>query len=82
MLRVFEIMEFKHVAELPLNFDDQTCGQQSTSYQTVLGFHNWLKEMFPHSICLGIIKNHDENAAVMISAVFVTHQPIDSWNVF
>ena len=75
-------MAFKDVAGISLNSDKKTCDRQSTCYQTALGFHVWPKEMFPNSIWLGIIKNYDEKADVLISAVFVTHQYVDSWKVF
>ena len=78
MLKVVDIITFKHVAGISLNSHEETCDQQSPCYQTVLGFHTRLKEMFSNSICLGIMENYDEGAAVLISAVFVTHQHVDS----
>ena len=59
MFRVFEIMVFEHVAQSSLNYDENMCDRQSICYQIVLRFHIWLKEMFSHSIFLGIIKNKD-----------------------
>ena len=82
ILTVFVIMAFKHVAGIFLNSDAQTYDQKSTRYQTVLGFDNWLKEMFSESICLRIIENYNEGAAVLILLVFVTCQHVDSWKVF
>ena len=82
MLRVFEIIAFKHVVGISLNSAEQTCDRQSTCYQTILRFHNWVKEIYSNSICLGIMEDHDQNAAAMISAVFVTHQHVDSWKEF
>ena len=75
---VFEIMAFKHVAGTSLNSNENIFCRQSTYYQTVLRFHIFLKEMFSDSICLGIMENSGESAAVLISAVFVTHQHVDS----
>ena len=71
-------MAFKHVAGTSLNSDENTFYRESTCYQTVLEFHTWLKRMFSNRICLGIMENHHENAVVMISEVFVTHQHGDS----
>ena len=82
MLRVFEIMAFKHVAGISLNSYKNTCDWQSTCYQTVLSFHISLKEMFSNSICLGIMGNYCESAAVLISAVSVTPEHLDSPKVF
>ena len=79
---VFEIMAFKHVAGISLNSDKQTCDQQSTCYQKVVGFYIWLKAMFSNSICLGIMESYNESAAVLISELFVTHQHVDSWKMF
>ena len=78
MLRIFEIIASKHFAGIFLNCDEETCDQQSTSYQKVLGFQNSLKKMFSNSICLPIMENYNERAAALISAVFVTHQHVDS----
>ena len=78
----FEIMAFKHVAGISLNSDEQISEQQSTCYQTVLGFHIWLKPMFSNSISIGIIKNYGQSAAVLISAVFLTREHVDSPKVF
>ena len=33
--------------------------------------------MFSNSICLGLMENLDESAAVLIWAVFVTREPVD-----
>ena len=82
MLRDFGIMAFKHVARISFNSDEQTCDQESTFYQTVLGFHTWLKEIFTNSICLCIIENYDQSAAFLISAVFLTREHVDSPKVF
>ena len=38
MVPVFEIMAFGHVAGNSLNYDENTCDQQTTCYQTVLRF--------------------------------------------
>ena len=81
MLSVFEIMAFKHVAGTYLNSDENTFYRKSTYYPTVLRFHICLREMFSSLICLDIMKNSNESAAVMISAVFVTHQHVVSRKV-
>ena len=73
MLSFFEIMGFKHVAGTSLNSDENTFYRQSTYSQTVLRFHIRLREMFSKSICLDIMQNYNESAAVLISAVFVSH---------
>ena len=78
MLTVFEIMAFKHVAGISLNSDENTFYRQSTYYQSVLRFHICLKEIFSSSISFGIIENYEKSAAVHTSAVFVTHQYLDS----
>ena len=78
MLIIFEIIASKHFAGIFLNSDEETCDQQSTSYQKVLGFQNLLKKMFSNSVCLCIMENYNEGAAALISAVFVTHQHVDS----
>ena len=74
---VFEIMAFTHVAGTSLGSYENTFYQESTYYQPVLRFHISLKEMFSNSICLNIMENYGKRAAVVISAVFVTHQHID-----
>ena len=51
-------------------------------YQTVLRFHICLKEMFSNLIFLGLMENFDESAAVLISAVIVTSEHVDSPKVF
>ena len=75
-------MAIEHVAQISLNYDENTCDRETRSYQTVLRFHIWLKEMFPNSIYLGLIENYDESAAALISAVFGTHKLVDSPKVF
>ena len=57
MFRVYNMMLFEYIVEISLNYDENTCDRQSTCYQTVLGFHIWLKEMFSKSICLGLTEN-------------------------
>ena len=51
-------------------------------YQTVLRFHIWLKETFSNSVCLALIENEDESAAVLVLAVFITREHVDSPKVF
>ena len=82
MFRVFETVAFEYVPGNFLNYDENTCYRESTCYQTVLRFHIWLKQMFSNSVCLGLMENSDESAAVMISAVFVTREHVDSPKVF
>ena len=82
MLTVFEIIAFENVAGISLTSDKQTCERQSTCFQTVKGFHIWLKEMFCNSVSLGIMENYDESAAMLISAVFLTREDVDSPKVF
>ena len=38
MFAVFKITAFEHVAGNSLNYEENTCDRQSTSYQTVLKF--------------------------------------------
>ena len=38
--------------------------------------------MLSNSICLGLMENKDESAAVLISAVFLTSEAFDSEKVF
>ena len=38
--------------------------------------------MFPNSICVGLMENYDESAAVVISALFVNRENVDSQKVF
>ena len=66
-------MAVEHVAVVSLNYDENTYDPQSTCYETVLKFHIWLKEMFCNSICLALMENQDESAAVLTSGVFGTH---------
>ena len=78
MNRVSVIMAFEHVSEISLNYDENACELKSKCYQKVLRFHIRLKGMLSNSICLGLMKNKDENAAVLISAVFLTGEAFDS----
>ena len=82
MREVFEIMAFEHVAGISLNYEENTSDWQLTCYQKVLKFHVWLQEMFSNSICLVLTGNCDESVAVLISAVFVTREHVDSPYVF
>ena len=78
ILRAFEISAFKHVSGTFLNSDENTFYRQSSYYQTVLRFHISLKETFSNSICVALIECYNDRAAVLISAVFVAHQHVDS----
>ena len=82
MFRGFQIVAFKQGAGISLNSDKNTFYRQSTYYQTVLRFHIYLKEIFSNSISLDIMENYEKRAAVLIKAVFLTHQHVDSWKVF
>ena len=73
---------FRVLPEISLNYDENTCDPQSSSFQTVLRFQIWLKEMFGNSICLGLTESLDESSAVLIGAVFVTRELVDSPKVF
>ena len=76
------IMTFEHVSEISLNYDENACERKSRCYQKVLRFHIRLKGMLSNSICLGLMENKDESAAVLISAVFLTSEAFDSEKVF
>ena len=71
-------MAFKYVPGASLNSDNNAFFQESTCYQTVLRFHICLKKTFSYSICHGFIEYQNESAAVLILAVFVNHQDVDS----
>ena len=75
-------MAFEDVAQSSLNYDDNIYDRETICYQTILRFHIWLKEMFPNSICFGLIENWDKSAAALISAVFVTREHVNSPKVF
>ena len=82
MLKVFEIIAFEHVAGFSLSYDNNTGDRQSTCYQKVLRTNFWLEEMFPNSICLGLMEKCNESAAVLSRAVFLTREHVDSRKVF
>ena len=75
-------MAFEHFSRISLNYDKNTRERESMCYETVLIFHIWLKEIFSNSICLGSVENKDEGAAVLILAVIVTGEHVDSQKVF
>ena len=75
-------MAFEDLSGISLSYDENICERQSTCYKTVLRFHIWPKEMFHNSVCLGFMENKDESAAVLIYAVIVTREHVDSRNVF
>ena len=78
MLRVLEIMAFKHVPGTSVNSDKNTFYRKLKCYQRVLRFYICLKEMLSNSICLGIMEYSDESTAILISAVFRTHKHVDA----
>ena len=75
-------MAFEHGAGISLNYDKNTCDQQSTCFQTVLMFQIWLTEMFSNLICPSLMESYGESAAVVVSAVFATREHVDSAKVF
>ena len=82
MFSVFEIIAFEHVSGISLNYDENIYGRQSTCYETVLRLHIWLKKMFCKWICLGLMENEGESGAVLVSAVIVNREHLDSGKVF
>ena len=82
MFRVFEIIAFEHISGISLIYDKNTCEGQSTCYQAVLRLHIWVKEMFSNSTCLTLMEIQDESAAVLVCAVIVTREHVDSPKVF
>ena len=78
MFRVFDKMPFEYVMGISLDYGENTCDWQSTCYQTVPRFHIWSKDMFLNSICLCLMDNLDESGTALVSAVFVTSEPVDS----
>ena len=75
-------MAFDHVSRISLNYEENIWERQSTLYLTVLKFHISQKEMFSIWICLALIEIHDVSAAVLISAVIVTREHVDSPKLF
>ena len=53
---VLEIIAIEPVLAIYPNYEENTCDRQLTSYQTVVRFYIWLKEMFSNSICLGLME--------------------------
>ena len=82
MFRDFKIMAFQHVSGICRNYDKNILERQSTYYQTVLKFHISHKEMFSNSVYLGLMKNYDESAGALISAVIFSRENLDSRKVF
>ena len=82
MFIVFEIMAFEHIWGISLNSEENTWERQSTCYQTVLRIHIRLKELFFNLICLGLMENWDESATMLISAVIVAREHVESPKVF
>ena len=71
-------MVFEQVSGISLNYDKNIWEQQPTCYQTFLKFHISQKEMFSNWIRLALMEIHDISAAVLISAVIVTREQVDS----
>ena len=82
MVFLFEIMEFSCVAEISLNYVENTGDRPPKCYQKDLRFHIEQTEMFAHSICLGLMENLDKRTAKQISAVFVSPEHFDCGRVF
>ena len=82
MFSVLERIAFEPDARISLNYDEKTCDRQSTCYQKGLKFRSWLREMFSSWVCLRLVENYDINAAVQLSAVFLTREHVDSGRVF
>ena len=82
MFKDFKIIAFEHVSGISRNSDENIWERQSTCYQTVLKFYISQKEMFSHCICLGLMKNYDESAGVLVSAVTVTCEHVHSPKAF
>ena len=78
MFRLFEIMPFQQVSWISLNYHENSCERQSTCYQTVLRFDIWLKQVFSNSIYLGSMEIDDQKVDVVISAVIITPEQVDS----
>ena len=57
MFFLFQTMEFERAAEVSLNYDENTCDQEATCYQTVLRFHIGRTEKFSDSIRHGLMEN-------------------------
>ena len=68
---------FEPVVGIYLNYEENTCDRHSTCYQTVLRFQIWLIDIFSNLICLGLMENKHERAAVQILSVFAARDPLD-----
>ena len=75
-------MAFDHVEGITMNYDENTSDRHSTCYQTVLRLQISPKEMLSNSICLCLMENQYQSGPVLISAVFVTSEGVDSPKVF
>ena len=53
---VFEKMTFEHLAEIFLNYDENTCNRQSACYQTLQRFKIWRTEIFPNTIFVALME--------------------------
>ena len=71
-----EILAFKSVAGFFLNKDENTCDRQWSCYQKVLRLRTCLREMFSNSTYCRLLKNWDKSAALHVSAVFGTLDPL------
>ena len=75
-------MAFHHVSRIFLNYDENIWERQSTCYQTVLKFNTSQKEIFSNWICLDLMEIDDVSTVVLISAVIVTREHVDSPKLF
>ena len=64
MFLVFKKIAFEIVARLYLSCDKNTCDRPSTCQKAVLNIQISLRQMFPDSFCLILMKNKDKSAAV------------------
>ena len=74
---VVELTWFYRVAVISLNYDENTCDQQLTCYQTLLRFHIGQTQMFSDSFCLGLMENQDKRPAKQVSAVSHSREHFD-----
>ena len=82
MFSIFEVKVFEPFeVNLPV-YEENTSDLESASYQTVLIFRIWLKEMFSNSICPILMENMDESVVAQVPAVSGTHEHVYSWRVF
>ena len=82
MFLLFLIIAFEPVAGKSLIYDENTCGCQTSCYQTLLRLWIGLREMLSSSNSPTFMENWDKSAAVYASAVLGTHENVDSGRVF